>query len=423
MASSPLTSMLNRLICWLRRNQYKLQFADLLNWVRANLLSWKRTNLMNWGHTNLLNWARTNLFNSWSNGIVTVLIAISLAWLLPAIYGWAIADAILTITADPQSWWGYSFTPDSDACRVAKGACWDFITEKFRIIVFGLYPQAEHWRPLLMMIMLVTLIVVSLDTSKWSRPLVIIWLLAVPTMFILMQGGGFPVDVFGFTIKINSGLTFVETDKWGGLPVTLILAVISIMLSFPIAILLALGRQSDLPVVKTISIFFIEIIRGVPLITILFMASLMIPLFLPEGMNVNKLLRALIGFTLFSAAYVAEVIRGGLQAIPKGQYEAADAMGLSYWQKTVLIILPQALKLVITPTMNTFIGLFKDTTLIIIISMFDFLGTIRLGASDPIWRPYYFEGLVFAAVIYFIMCYAMAAYSRHLEERLNTERR
>ncbi len=356
-----------------------------------------------------LGWTKQNLFNTRGNGVVTVLIVIALIFLLPKLYVWAVADAVLTIKADPDSWWGYAFAPDSAACRVADGACWDFVAEKFRLIVFGLYPQVEQWRPLLMMIMLVGLIIYSLDTSRWGRVLGLAWLIAIPTMFILMQGG-------------ILGLTFVETDKWGGLPVTLILAAIGIVLSFPLAVLLALGRQSDMPVVKTICIFFIEMIRGVPLITILFMASLMIPLFLPEGMNINKLLRALIGFTLFAAAYVAEVIRGGLQALPKGQYEAADAMGLSYWQKTILIILPQALKLVIPPTMNTFIGLFKDTTLIIIISMYDFLGAIRLGASDTAWRPYYIEGLVFAAIIYFIMCYAMAAYSHHLEDKLNTER-
>jgi len=355
-------------------------------------------------------WARKNLFNSWGNGVVTILILLALALVLPSLYSWAVADAILTIKGDPASWWGYAFVPDAAACRVAEGACWDFVAEKFRVILFGLYPREEHWRPLVMMIMLISLIVISLDTSKWGKLLGTIWLIAIPTMFFLMQGG-------------IPGLPFVETDKWGGLPVTLLLATIGIALSFPIAVLLALGRQSDLPVVKTICIFFIEVIRGVPLITILFMASLMIPLFLPEGMNINKLLRALVAFTLFAAAYVAEVIRGGLQAIPKGQYEAADAMGLSYWQKTCFIILPQALKLVIPPTMNTFIGLFKDTTLIIIISMYDFLGTIRLGASDPVWRPYYVEGLVFAAVVYFIICYAMASYSHHLEDKLNTERR
>lgn len=352
-------------------------------------------------------WMRENLFSSIGNSVTTILILAGLAYLIPAILQWAVFDAVLT--TKPGGGW-FAFAPNSEACRTAEGACWDFIAEKFRVIVFGLYPQAEQWRPLVFMGLLLTMIVLTVNTRFWGWPLWIGWIVAMPVMFILMQGG-------------MLGLPLVETDKWGGLPVTLIIATVGIVLSFPLAILLALGRQSDLPIVKTICVVFIEVVRGVPLITILFMASLMIPLFLPDGMNPNKLIRALVAFTLFAAAYVAEVIRGGLQALPKGQYEAADAMGMSYWQKTGLIILPQALKLVIPPTMNTFIGLFKDTTLIIIISMFDFLGTIRLASNDPAWRPYYVEGLVFAAVIYFILCYAMASYARHLEQKLDTGHR
>jgi general L-amino acid transport system permease protein len=225
------------------------------------------------------------------------------------------------------------------------------------------------------------------------------------------------------TLSVPTGLPLVETEKWGGLPLTLILSVNGIVLSFPLAVLLALGRRSDLPAVKALSIIFIELVRGVPLITVLFMARLMIPLFLPEGVTLDNLLRAQVGFILFAAAYVAEVIRGGLQAIPKGQYEAADALGLGYWRKTGLIILPQALKLVIPPLVNTFIGMFKDTSLVVIISMFDLLGAVRLAASDADWRQFYVEGLVFAALIYFAFCFAMAAYSRHLEHRLDTSHR
>ncbi|MGI9524137.1 MAG: amino acid ABC transporter permease [Hyphomicrobiaceae bacterium] len=358
----------------------------------------------------LITWSRVNLFGSWGNTIATVLIFAFLAYLLPALFQWAVTDAVLTIKPDSTSWWGYRFAPDTAACRVADGACWDFIAEKYRVILFGVFPVKEQWRPVAMMFILIVMVIVTLNTENWGRVLWLSWLVAIPAMFILMQGGVL-------------GLSLVETDRWGGLPITFIIATIGIVFSFPIAVLLALGRRSELPVVKTICIGFIELVRGVPLITILFMASLMLPLFLPEGTSSpNKLLRALVGFTLFSAAYVAEVIRGGLQAIPKGQFEAADAMGLSYWQKTGLIILPQALKVVIPPMMNTFIGLFKDTTLIIIISMFDFLGTIRLAANDPAWRPYYVEGLVFGALIYFVICFAMASYSRYLEDRLNTER-
>lgn len=355
-------------------------------------------------------WVRNNLFNGVSNTIITIVLIACLAYVLPMIYAWAIGDAVLTVKPSDDSWWGYEFAPNADACRVADGACWDFVTEKFRVFIYGLYPQDALWRPTVMILLLFGMIGVSVNSWFWGRGLVIAWLVAIPGMFVLMQGGLF-------------GLSFVETGKWGGLPITLIIAVTGIAFSFPIAVVLALGRRSDLPIVKTLCIGFIEIIRGVPLITILFMASLMIPLFTPEGVNFNKLLRALIGFTLFSAAYVAEVIRGGLQALPKGQFEAADAMGMSYWQKTNLIILPQALKLVIPPIMNTFIGLFKDTTLIIVISMFDFLGAVRLASNDTTWRSFYVEGLVFAAVIYFIMCFAMAQYSRHLELKLDTGHR
>ena len=375
-----------------------------------------------------LAWMRTNLFSSVGNSIVTVVIILGLAYLLPALFQWAVTDAVLTTKSDAGGWFGLA--PSAEACRTADGACWDFIVEKFRVIVFGLYPQAEQWRPIVFMALLLTMIGLTVNTRFWGWPLWFAWVIAIPVMFFLMQGGPVVLGFWGlgpipgFTIaEIPTGLPLVETDKWGGLPVTLIIATVGIVLSFPLAILLALGRQSDLPIVKTICVVFIEVIRGVPLISILFMASLMIPLFLPDGVNFNKLMRALTAFTLFSAAYVAEVIRGGLQALPKGQFEAADAMGMSYWQKTGLIVLPQALKLVIPPTMNTFIGLFKDTTLIIIISMFDFLGAIRLASNDPLWRPYYVEGLVFAAIIYFIMCYAMASYSRHLERKLDTSLR
>lgn len=355
-------------------------------------------------------WVRENLFNGLNNTITTIVLLVFLAYVLPLIYSWAIGDAVLTIKPSGDSWWGYEFAPNAEACRVAAGACWDFVTEKIYVFVYGLYPQAELWRPTIMMLLLFVMIGVSVNSLFWNRGLIIAWIVAIPVMFVLMQGGFF-------------GLSFIETSKWGGLPVTLIIAVTGIVFSFPLAVVLALGRRSDLPIVKTLCIGFIEIIRGVPLITILFMASLMIPLFTPEGVNFNKLLRALIGFTLFSAAYVAEVIRGGLQALPKGQFEAADAMGMSYWQKTSLIVLPQALKLVIPPIMNTFIGLFKDTTLIIIISMFDFLGAVRLASNDTTWRSFYVEGLVFAAIIYFIMCFAMAQYSRHLELKLDTGHR
>ncbi len=342
-----------------------------------------------------LAWLRANLFNSTLNSTLTVLVVLALLWLVPQLVAWGLIDAV--------------FAPDAAACRTAKGACWGFVAEKYRLILFGTYPYDQQWRALLMVIVLLSLIGATLNTRWWSRWLLAAWVIGIPLMWLLMRGGWF-------------GLPLVALERWGGLPLTLILAVNGIVLSFPLAVLLALGRRSDLPAIKALSIAFIELVRGVPLITVLFMARLMIPLFLPEGVTLDNLLRAQVGFILFAAAYVAEVIRGGLQAIPRGQYEAADALGLGYWRKTGLIILPQALKLVIPPLVNTFIGLLKDTSLVVIISMFDLLGAVRLASSDVAWRPYYAEGLVFVGLIYFALCYAMAVYGRYLEQRLDTRR-
>lgn len=339
-----------------------------------------------------IDWARQNLFNSIGNAITTVVVVVFTAWLVPKIFNWAWTNAVFEI--NPQK------------CRTAAGACWGFIAEKYRLMLFGTYPFDEQWRPLVVSIVLVALIVVTLNTRLWGRWLLVAWLLLVPGMFVLMQGG-------------VPGLIYVETEKWGGLPLTLIISTIGNVASFPLAVMLALGRRSTLPGIKALCIGFIELIRGVPLITVLFMASLMIPLFLPEGVNFNTLLKALVGITLFSAAYVAEIIRGGLQALPKGQTEAADALGLSYWHKTTFIILPQALKLVIPPMINNFIGAFKDTSLVIIIGLVDLLGAVRYASNDNVWRAFYVEGLVFIALIYFVFCFAMASYGRRLETRLN----
>jgi len=219
------------------------------------------------------------------------------------------------------------------------------------------------------------------------------------------------------------GLTYVETELWNGLPLTLILAIVGMALAFPLAILLALGRRSQLPAIRAICVAYIELVRGVPLITVLFMASVMLPLFLPTGVTIDKLLRAQVAFILFSAAYLAEVIRGGLQAIPKGQHEAADALGLSYWQRTRLIVLPQALAMVIPPLVNTFIGTFKDTSLVIIIGLFDLLGTTNAALTDANWRGFYLEAYVFTAAIYFCFCFFMSRYSQMLEREFNKGRR
>jgi general L-amino acid transport system permease protein len=345
--------------------------------------------------TSVFDLARARLFNSWLNSILTLVLLAVMVWLLPKLLSWAIVDAV--------------FAPDPTACRAAKGACWGFIVEKFRLMIFGTYPYAEQWRPLVTMLMLLTLVGLTMNLKLWGRALWTGWLIGVPAMWILMRGGVL-------------GMPYVGTERWGGLPLTLILSVNGIVLSFPLAVLLALGRRSDLPAIKAICVAFIELVRGVPLITVLFMATLMIPLFLPQGFTIDQLLRAQIAFILFAAAYEAEVVRAGLQAMPRGQFEAADALGLSYWKKMGLIILPQSLRLVIPPMVNTFIGFFKDTSLVVIVGMFDLLGAVRLASGDPTWRPFYAEGLVFAALIYFCFCYTMAEYSRRLERRLDRSR-
>lgn len=398
-----------------------------------------------------LDWLKTNLFSSPLNSALTVLILLASAFVVPKLWAWAVANAV--------------FAPDPAACRAAKGACWGFIVEKFRLMTFGTYPFEEQWRPLAVMVIMLGLIGSTMRLTWWGKPLWVAWVLCVPLMWMLMRGGSLSfswkllafaclllvavvsvwrfrprtvahrlwailisVGLFWLMLRLPSGTAFavdtsmplVETEKWGGLPLTLILSANGIVLSFPLAVVLALGRRSELPVIRALSVAYIEIVRGVPLITVLFMASLMIPLFLPDGFTVDKLLRAQIGFILFAAAYEAEVIRGGLQAVPKGQYEAADALGLSYWQAMGLIILPQALKVVIPPMVNTFIGFFKDTSLVIIIGLFDLLGAVRLASSDVEWRVFYVEGLVFVGLVYFVFCYAMAVYAQRLEARLNT---
>ena len=299
--------------------------------------------------------------------------------------------------------------PNSRACRGA-GACWAFIHEKFRFILFGTYPYDQQWRPFVTVLIFLALILASCDRRLWDRRLILIWLGGLAAVGTLMWGGIF-------------GLSYVGNELWGGLPLTLIFAVVGIALAFPLAILLALGRRSQLPAVRTICVAYIELIRGVPLITVLFMASVMLPLFLPSGMTIDKLLRAQVALILFAAAYLAEVVRGGLQAIPKGQIEAADALGLGYWQRTRLIVLPQALALVIPPLVNTFIGAFKDTTLVIIIGLFDLLGTINASLNDANWRGTSTEAYVFAAAFYFCFCFFMSRYSQMLEREFNKGRR
>jgi general L-amino acid transport system permease protein len=284
------------------------------------------------------------------------------------------------------------------------------VTEKHRFILFGTYPFEEQWRPALAILIFIGLFVASAMRRFWRKELVLIWLGALTAIGILMWGGVL-------------GLSFVPQERWGGLAVTLILATFGLAFGFPLGVLVALGRRSNLPAIKAICVMYVELIRGVPLVSLLFMASVMFPLFLPDGINIDKLLRAQIAIILFAGAYLAEVVRGGLQALPKGQAEGADALGLSYWQKTGLIVLPQALRLVIPPLVNTFIGFFKDTSLVLIIGIFDLLTAAKTAIIEPAWQGFSLEVYVVVGLIYFTFCFAMSRYSQRLEIELNRSTR
>lgn len=339
-------------------------------------------------------WLRNNLLSSPLNVALTLFSLYILYLLIPPMIQWGIVNA--------------TFSGDTRAACTGGGACWAFIGAYFEQFMYGLYPSEETWRINLSLIALVVLLgAFAIKTINKLYLSLVITLVYPVVAYFLFAGGVF-------------GLVVVETSLWGGLFLTTLLGVVGIVASFPLGVLLALGRRSDMPVAKSVCIVFIETIRAVPLITILFMASVMIPLFLPDGMNFNKLMRVIIGITLFSSAYMAEVIRGGLQAIPKGQYEAADAMGLTYWQSMILVILPQALKLVIPGIVNTFIGLFKDTTLVYIVGMFDLLGRIQAANHDANWLGTTVEGYAFAGFVYFIICFGMSRYSMSIERKLDT---
>ncbi len=354
-------------------------------------------------------WLRNNLFSTPVNSVLTIMALLLLAWTVPRLANWLFFDAV---------WTG----ADRTACLTTEqggqlpagwsGACWPFVTSRFGQFMFGRYPLDERWRVLLTgAIFIVLLVPLLIPRIPWKRLNAILFFGVFPFIaYFLLVGGYF-------------GLRYVETSLWGGLLVTLVISYVGIVVSLPLGILLALGRRSNMPIVKLLSVIFIETVRGVPLVTILFMASFMLPLFVPPGMSFDKLLRALIGVALFASAYMAEVIRGGLQAIPRGQYEGADSLGLGYWQKMTFIVMPQALKLVIPGIVNTFIGMFKDTTLVLIISMFDLLGVVKQNISgDPTWAtPQTAKtGYIFAAAIFWVFCFGMSRYSQYMERRLDT---
>ena len=342
----------------------------------------------------VLAWIRGNLFSSVGNTLLT-LVGLYLVWLIvPPVVNWAFLNA---------TWSG---TTRSDCAP--GGACWVFIKERIGQFMYGFYPEDQRWRfDLTVVLAVVGAIPLFLDRFKHKARYGLSLLVIYPLVaFWLLYGG--------------LGLRVVPTSEWGGLMLTVVIAAVGIVGALPLGILLALGRRSNLPAIKVISVTMIEFWRGIPLITVLFLSSVMLPLFLPEGMNLDKLLRAIVMVIIFEAAYIAEVVRGGMQAIPKGQYEAAAAMGLGYWRTMGLVILPQALKLVIPGIVNTFIALFKDSSLVIIIGLFDLLNSIKRATSDPAWLGMSTEGYVFAALIYWVFCFAMSSYSAHLERKLNT---
>lgn len=343
----------------------------------------------------LLGWMRQNLFSSWFNSLLTLAVLYVLWKTIPPFVKWAFVDSLWMSTGQE--------------CRAADGACWSVIPANIRFILFGFFPYDQQWRPLVAMVLLVCLLIYSQYRRNWKKSLAWYWVIGLFVMGILMKGG-------------ILGLRSVESTQWGGLPLTLLLSVFGLTAAYPLGIVLALGRQSRMPAIRSLCVVYIELIRGVPLISLLFMSSVVFPLFLPEGVTFNKILRAQIAIILFTAAYIAEVVRGGLQGMSRGQYEAAESLGLNYWLTMRLVILPQALKIVIPPSVSILISAFKDTSLVVIIALYDLLKTTQSTLSDPRWMGFSPEAYIFIALIYFICCFYMSNFSRKLERELDTGR-
>ncbi|OGP77278.1 MAG: amino acid ABC transporter permease [Deltaproteobacteria bacterium RBG_16_49_23] len=340
----------------------------------------------------VIGWIKNNLFNGTPNSVLTLVTLFFLWKTVPPLFRWAFLDSAWHTTGQ--------------ACREAAGACWSIISMNYRFILFGFYPYEEHWRPFLAMMILVGLLFYSRDRNHWKKTLAYAWIIGLFAMGLLMKGGLF-------------GLPSVESTQWGGLPLTLLLAIFGLTAAYPLGVILALGRRSKMRGIKVLCILYIELIRGVPLISLLFMSSIIFPLFLPEGVTFNKILRAQVAIILFTAAYIAEVVRGGLQGMARGQYEAAESIGLNYYLTMRLIILPQALKIVIPPTVSILISAFKDTSLVVIIALFDLLKTTQSVLSNPEWMGFSREAYVFVAILYFLGCFSMSNYSRKLERELS----
>ena len=348
--------------------------------------------------TGVVYWLRSNLFSSVSNAILTVVTVLFLLWIVPLIYNFLIGRAV--------------FTGTMDDCRAETfGACWVFIAKRISFMTYGFYPPVEYWRPNLVFFLALALIIpLLIPRAPFKRANLVAFFVVFPVVAVILLIGG----VFG--------LSNVPTERWGGLLLTLVLSLVGVIGSFPVGILLALGRRSNLPIIKTLCILTIELWRAVPLITVLFMASVMLPLFVPQGVTIDKVIRAMIGITFFYGAYMAETIRGGLQALPRGQYEAAAALGLNYWKSTIFITLPQALKYVIPGIVGNFISLVKDTSLVSIIGMFDLLLAINAAGSDAEWASptKSFTGYAYAIGIFFVLCFSLSRYAKYMEDRLNT---
>lgn len=341
----------------------------------------------------VIGWMRANLFNGWFNSILTLLFGYALFITVPPFIKWAFINS---------TWFS-----SSQECSASGGACWSVVTANIRFMLFGFYPHDLQWRPMLAIIILVLLLIYSQNRNHWRKSLAYAWTIGLFTMGLLLKGGLF-------------GLESVESTNWGGLPLTLLLSVFGLTAAYPVGIMLALGRQSKMPIIKSFCVIYIELIRGVPLISLLFMSSVVFPLFLPEGVTINPILRAQVAIIMFTAAYIAEVVRGGLQGVGSGQYEAAESLGLNYFQSMRLIILPQALKIVIPPSVSILISAFKDTSLVVIIALYDLLKTTQTTLTDPKWMGYSSEAYIFVALIYFVCCFFMSNYSRRLEKELDT---
>ncbi len=340
-----------------------------------------------------IGWIKDNLFNGLMSSVMTIVIVLFLLKSVPVFINWAVFNAAV-------------FT-SGKICHQTDGACWSVVTQNIKFIIFGFFPPELRWRPITSMILLFALLFFTYHRKFWSKRLVYAWAAGLVIIGSLMTGGFL-------------GLERITTMQWGGLPLTLLLTLFGCTAAYPFGVILALGRQSKMPFVKYLCIIYIELIRGVPLISLLFMATIIFPLFLPEGVTINKILRAQVAIILFWGAYIAEVVRGGLQGMSQGQYEAADSLGLNYYLTMRLVILPQALKMVIPPTVGILVTAFKDTSLVVIIALYDILKTSQSVVSRPEWMGFSAEVYLFVSLIYFLGCFSMSSFSRKLEADLDT---